>query len=319
MDWFAAPVPETEIPAPYIEQNTAYGTLFLPTWSGKIDNGWRIASYSSLVPHGGNTISDWEGNEGEEPVEQRLSGIFAFPSGARTGSAWHGIFESVDFTVWQQDLPRIAEENLARFGLLDEDKEKRIALTVKMAERVMGSPLTDCDGNTFMLSQIKRSDRISEMEFHFAIRHGFRPETLCIPGEPYASVDWNALGDSLSTGFMNGFIDLIFRWNGHFYIADWKSNRLGGTLESFQPQSILEAMREQHYILQSLIYSVALVKFLRLRNGSFSRSDYERLFGGVCYLFLRGMSPDAPGRGTWQDRPPYDFLMQLEQAMEQQS
>ncbi len=58
-----------------------------------------------------------------------------------------------------------------------------------------------------------------------------------------------------------------------------------------------------------------MFKYLRLRNGSFTNEDYERLFGGVCYFFLRGVSPESPGRGVFFDRPPYELVMELERIL----
>jgi exodeoxyribonuclease V beta subunit len=48
------------------------------------------------------------------------------------------------------------------------------------------------------------------------------------------------------------------------------------------------------YVLQSLLYTVALHRHLRLRLGA-SRYAYEQNFGGVLYLFVRGMAgPTTP-------------------------
>jgi exodeoxyribonuclease V beta subunit len=48
-------------------------------------------------------------------------------------------------------------------------------------------------------------------------------------------------------------------------------------------------MAREAYVLQYLIYTVALHRYLRLRLPDY---DYERHFGGVFYLFLRGMRPE---------------------------
>ena len=55
-------------------------------------------------------------------------------------------------------------------------------------------------------------------------------------------------------------------------------------------------------MLQYHLYTVALVRHLRRTLAGF---DYERDFGGVLYLFLRGMTPQSgPRRGVFFDRPP---------------
>ena len=60
-------------------------------------------------------------------------------------------------------------------------------------------------------------------------------------------------------------------------------------------------MTRHHYVLQYLLYSVALHRHLRLRVPGY---DYEQHFGGVYYLFVRGMAPEHPvGTGVFADRP----------------
>ena len=74
-------------------------------------------------------------------------------------------------------------------------------------------------------------------------------------------------------------------------------------------------MAKHFYFLQYMIYIVATVKFLRMRLGTFGESEYEMLFGGVFYLFLRGLSPEHPGRGVFYDKPPYELVRQLEEVI----
>ncbi len=49
-------------------------------------------------------------------------------------------------------------------------------------------------------------------------------------------------------------------------------------------------MRQHRYDLQSYIYAAALKRALALRE---PQSDWESSFGGVFYLFLRGMGPGS--------------------------
>ena len=45
-------------------------------------------------------------------------------------------------------------------------------------------------------------------------------------------------------------------------------------------------MKSEHYILQYHIYLTAIDKYLQLRYKGYS---YEKNFGGVYYIFLRGI------------------------------
>lgn len=110
---------------------------------------------------------------------------------------------------------------------------------------------------------------------------------------------------------MTGFLDLMFEFNGKFYVLDWKSNSLGNRIENFSPDRLGSAMSENGYSLQAMIYLTALARFLRFRRrGAFAA---DRDLGGACYCFLRGVSADAPGRGFWFAPPPTALLNEMEE------
>ena len=191
---------------------------------------------------------------------------------------------------------------------------------MEMIRKVLASPLPGADGGSFTLSEISRADRVSEMQFHYCLAKGFRIEDLRPVLEPYVTEkfgmpSWNSLRGTISGGFLNGFIDLVFQHGGRFYLADWKSNRLGGDPRNFQPDGIRATMLNHFYFLQYLIYCVALIKFLRLKIGTYAEEEHERYFGGVYYLFVRGVTPEQPGAGVFHDRPPFALLTQLEQLL----
>jgi exodeoxyribonuclease V beta subunit len=73
-----------------------------------------------------------------------------------------------------------------------------------------------------------------------------------------------------------------------FWLVDYKSNWLGGEPTAYRRERLDEAMAREAYLLQYLIYTVALHRYLRLRLPDY---NYQRHFGGVFYLFLRGMDP----------------------------
>jgi exodeoxyribonuclease V beta subunit len=72
-------------------------------------------------------------------------------------------------------------------------------------------------------------------------------------------------------------------------------------------------MRRQYYFIQYHLYTVALHKYLALRVPGY---HYERHFGGVIYLFLRGIDPAHPGRGAYRDCPSRDAVEQLSALLE---
>jgi exodeoxyribonuclease V beta subunit len=100
---------------------------------------------------------------------------------------------------------------------------------------------------------------------------------------------------------LQGFIDLVFEHCGRYYVVDYKSNHLGDTPDDYSREALRRAMLEHHYDLQYLIYTLAVHRYLKLRLPGY---DYDANFGGVYYLFIRGMDPHhEERRGVYFDRP----------------
>ena len=103
-------------------------------------------------------------------------------------------------------------------------------------------------------------------------------------------------------------IDLIFNFNGKYWLLDWKSNKLGGHEDGFGKEQIEHEMMGHHYILQYHLYVVALHRYLQSRKANY---DYEKDFGGVFYLFVRGMSKGSTN-GIYFDLPDLKTVRILE-------
>ncbi|MCU7808041.1 MAG: exodeoxyribonuclease V subunit beta, partial [Candidatus Thiodiazotropha sp. (ex Semelilucina semeliformis)] len=116
-------------------------------------------------------------------------------------------------------------------------------------------------------------------------------------------------------GFMKGFVDLIFEADGRYYLADYKSNWLGSSIEDYHQTAMQAAMVSHSYPLQYTIYTLALHRYLAVRLPDY---DYERHFGGVYYLFLRGMRPQrGPAFGVVEERPSLEFVLALDNLMKE--
>jgi exodeoxyribonuclease V beta subunit len=103
--------------------------------------------------------------------------------------------------------------------------------------------------------------------------------------------------------FLTGSIDLLFQTRGRAYVLDWKTNRLPG-----YGAGHLEEAIQGSYLLQVKIYTVTTCRFLGITD----RDHYERAFGGVVYLFLRGL----PDGGVWTCRPSWEDLRAWERDLE---
>ena len=108
---------------------------------------------------------------------------------------------------------------------------------------------------------------------------------------------------------MKGYIDLVFRFDGRYYLLDWKSNYLGETVDMYDRVRLEAAMNREMYTLQYFLYMAALDKYLSVRLADYS---YENHMGGVFYLFLRGMDNRSGSRlGVFHTVPPGDLIRRL--------
>src|SRR5690606_30883825 len=96
-------------------------------------------------------------------------------------------------------------------------------------------------------------------------------------------------------------------------ILDWQSNHLGDHPEDYAPARLEAAMQAHGYHLQHLLYTVALHRHL---GRSLPGYDYETHFGGVLYLFVRGVRPgwqlDGQPAGVFHHRCPAATLNALD-------
>jgi exodeoxyribonuclease V beta subunit len=274
----------------------------------EIRRGQRLESFSSLNSHGDASQPDYDQVldryisflETDEP-EKRKYTIFEFPKGATPGTAIHKLFEHEDFsfsTASESDLIPIAKEVLEEYHL---DTKWAETLQV-MIRQVSGSVI-----GSLRMEEIERSDEIREMEFHFPSNNVNLENILEIIREGLpAESSLNGLHN-----YLTGFIDLIVRQNGKYYILDYKSNYLGDSVDDYTTERLREEITSANYDLQYHIYTVALRKYLAARDPGF---NYERDFGGVAYLFVRGMESGTDS-GVWFDKPDIQVIDELERAL----
>ena len=108
---------------------------------------------------------------------------------------------------------------------------------------------------------------------------------------------------------LKGFIDLVFQWQDKYYLLDYKSNVLGAGSHAYDRTAMEQAMVEHRYDLQYQLYTLALHRYLRHRLAEY---DYQRHFGGVIYLFLRGVDARFPGNGIFTCLPQEKLISELD-------
>ncbi|USD64720.1 exodeoxyribonuclease V subunit beta [Vibrio sp. SCSIO 43136] len=300
---------------PYLAKQVEMPKLSAKQFAGKVERDWRISSYSGLVKqgsHGQQNASDFDLVKIDEDAAAKDLGhnldeertIFTFPKGARPGTFLHTLFEEVDF-----NLPASNEQTQAIIqDLLDREQydAEWLPVLTQLVDNVLATPLAP---TSIVLNQIPESQRLVEMEFLLPIKILSSAEFNPLAHQfDELSKQAGALGFMPLKGMLKGFIDLVFESNGKFYVLDWKSNFLGDTVEHYHGQALQDSMADHRYDLQYQIYALALHRFLKSRITDY---DYNTHFGGVYYLFLRGM--DGQGdHGVFFTQPQQAFIEQLD-------
>jgi exodeoxyribonuclease V beta subunit len=254
-----------------------------------------------------DTVETPQGDETEAEVVAPLTGIFAFPHGTRPGTCLHQIFQELDFCNLD-NMPNIVSRNLRAFSIGNFDD-----VVCEMIRKTVSVPL-EIFRPDFTLSRIAAAARLQEMEFYFPMS-AVTPDKLAQAFTEHREHFDGAIPSTIDrlqfrpmSGFMKGFIDLVFEFEDKFYLVDWKSNWLGPDLDAYASAAIETEMAQRFYTLQLSIYTVALHRFLRARQPGY---DYEKHFGGAYYLFLRGIEPARPEFGVHRMKLRADFADKL--------
>jgi exodeoxyribonuclease V beta subunit len=298
-------------PATYQAVASKTPLLTARKFQGQVRVGRCFTSFTALYERRSSELPDYDATLGpmSSNAEEERS-VFTFPRGARAGRCLHAILEEIDFRSSTTIIEEKVQQQLLRFGFAPEWTNTITTLL----EAVLHTPLDEVGRLT--LAQVERSQRLTELEFLFPFAH-LHVEHLRRIVEMYSKQGKEqlaALDFKMLEGFMRGFIDLVFHFQGRFYVVDYKSNWLGYDLQAYQPEYLDKAMVAGCYHLQYLIYTLAVHRYLTWRLPDY---DYDRHFGGVRYLFLRGMRPELGVRcGQFADRPPQRLITALDDYLQ---
>ncbi|MGO1297022.1 MAG: exodeoxyribonuclease V subunit beta [Vibrio sp.] len=305
----------------YIPMREAHETLPVQSLQHPIDRRWRITSYSGLVKqgmhHGAGAeveVSGFDIDSADELQDVSLlddeRSIFTFPRGAQPGTFLHSVFEQV---IFNQAATSIENHEILQQLLENEQYDEQwLPVLQKLVDDVLNTPL---DGKKLCLGVKTAPQMLIEMEFLLPIKILDAPSLNRITHRYDAlSARAGALGFYPVQGMLKGFIDLVFEHEGRYYVLDWKSNHLGDNTSAYQGQALQQAMAEHRYDLQYQLYALALHRFLRSRVADYT---YETHFGGVYYVFLRGMDRQ-PEHGVFHARPEFALIEELDQLIDGQ-
>ena len=113
-------------------------------------------------------------------------------------------------------------------------------------------------------------------------------------------------------GMLKGFADLVFEYEGRYWVLDYKSNALGPNDAAYTRRAMEEGMAGHRYDIQGAIYMLALHRLLKSRLGE----DYDPAsqLGGAVFLFLRGIA-NPMTHGCCLLEPDIELLDGLDQLL----
>ncbi|MFQ5555178.1 MAG: UvrD-helicase domain-containing protein [Acidimicrobiia bacterium] len=307
-----------------------------------LDHLWRRVSFSSLSPDrpltGDADTAERPDRVDEAAADEELPAASAgelpmaeLPRGARFGSLVHEIFERLSFDA--PDLEGAIREELIRATrharwVFDTD-----AFVTGMVAAIE-TPLGPGAGSP-ALRELDPAGSLKEMDFEFPVRTTAGPTSLSHVGaimldhlpedDPHRAYAFRLrdLANPRFHGFLTGAIDLTAvvpdQEAGRYVVMDFKSNALPAlgsapSAADYGPRPLAAAMHDGNYVLQALLYQVALHRYLQWRL-----TDYEpgAHLGGSRYLFIRGMigheTPVIAGErcGVARWLPPAEMIVAL--------
>ena len=305
---------------PALSINTKNDELKAAEFTGNIEQDWRITSFTSIeqahrrqhyfTESAGKkhtVFDDAKDYDSQNAIEistallnENESSILDLPRGKQVGTALHRHFENCYFS----DLANTEEIDKLRQSLqLDETFTEPLQ---NWLQQISHTPLSNEIG--IALADLANKDCIKEMPFYLAIREHFDVEAFNHALKAHHHLPSEPLQFEQIQGMVRGSIDLVFRHNGKYYLVDYKSNFLGSTLADYNQEALKKEMLHSHYDWQYLIYTLALHRYLQ---SVVPHYDYARDFGGVFYLFLRGMNGE-PQSGVFYDRPSVELITELD-------
>ncbi len=263
---------------------------------------WLMTSYSSLAGSGNLPIRPQRQDENDtcSPPSPR---IHTLPLGAGLGNVVHGLLEDHPFAMLavDEEYGELCQAQCHRFGVTAESD----SLMALLRDVTISPLLPEGDGDAFRLMDIAEGDVLKEMPFYFHLQEG---STRRINELLHFSPVVQDIQEKGLKGYLIGFIDLVCRHDGKYYIMDYKTNFLGHFFCDYSRENLDAAMYDHNYGLQYWIYSLVLDRYLRATLADY---DYQQHFGGVFYLFARGMRSDLPGNGCYFHRPDPAVLGEL--------
>ncbi len=274
--------------------------------------------------------SDDEADTGTFSRDARWDGL----AGKAFGNLVHSFYEELDFVsersvddmfdateLLRRHVSLHARSRLATFDTAGGWGESLLAdlLGILRVPLAGGAAGAGCS-----LSAVSLETRADESSFDMRMCDSRKAAAAILDGFEGTEA-WRGYFERLAQGLWNekgiltGKMDLVFARPGRdgrprWFIADYKTNLLNpersqdAAFARYESGRLFEAMAHSEYLLQLLIYTVAWHRHLQNTLGA--DYDYDRDFGGVYYLYIRGMEQGSD-RGQFFIKPPRAWVEKL--------
>ena len=273
---------------------------------------WQMSSFSALAMQS-EYDQEMELSPTDHPERMDYPGslkqpvpVPGLPAGPGFGNVIHDLLQDQSFSAiaGENMKSELLRQSCCRYGMNVDP-----VLAAELLKTVVTTPLfAEKTDQQFSLAMLEERNCLKEMAFsHRLNRLATDRINAALANEPTVV----PLSHKVMRGYLTGFVDLVCQYREKFYVIDYKTNFLGETLADYESDNLLTAMQSHNYGLQYWIYTLVLHRHLENILADYS---YQKHFGGVMYLFVRGMNPGIPGSGVFSTVPDYETLMALDRA-----
>ncbi|QCI26872.1 exodeoxyribonuclease V subunit beta [Buchnera aphidicola (Thelaxes californica)] len=233
--------------------------------------------------------------------KKKIKTPFFFEKGQEFGTFIHHILKNINFNK-TIDIILLSQQLKNFYFPQCWKKELKIWL-----EKIVNTTLLPLN---IKLKELKKHKILKEFEFYMSVNktlHNYQFNQCIKKKDKISSLSSNLEFNSFK-GIVTGFIDLIFELNNKFFIVDYKTNWLGDNYADYNNKNIEKTMINHRYDVQYHLYGIVLHKYLKQRITKYS---IKKNFGGIFYLFLRGMDINHNNQSIFYIPPNIKLMKKL--------